>query len=163
TRHRDYYTAAAVVLDAPAGSDYERRLEQAELEIDNLRAAFDYSRDQSELEPALVMVSALQALWFTRGRIREGRAWFEAAFADLDDRRTEVAPAVHARALADKAVLDAWVGDVDSLAQAEQALVIARDLDEPALLARTLTACGFCAGQGYNPAAAAAYFTEAIG
>ena len=163
TRHRDYYTAAAVVLDAPAGSDYERRLEQAEMEIDNLRAAFGYSRDNSDIEPALVMVSALQALWFTRGRIREGRAWFDAAMSDLDDRRTEVAAAVHARALADKAVLDAWVGDIDSLAQAEQALVIARDLDEPALLARALTACGFCAGQGYNAAAAWGYFTEAIG
>jgi DNA-binding CsgD family transcriptional regulator len=163
TRHRDYYTAAAVALDAPAGSDYERRLEQAELEIDNLHAAFGCSRDNSDIEPALVMVSALQALWFTRGRIREGRAWFDAAMSDLDDRCTEVAAAVHARALADKAVLDAWVGDIDSLAQAEQALAIAGDLDEPALLARALTACGFCAGQGYNAAAAWGYFTEAIG
>ena len=162
-RHRDYYTAAAVVLDAPAGSDYERHLEQAEMEIDNLRAAFEWSRDNDDIEPALAMVSALQALWFTRGRIREGRAWFEAAFTDLDAQRDQVADAAYARALADKAVLDAWVGDIDSLAQAEQALAIARDLDEPTLLARTLTACGFCAGQGYNAAAAWAYFTEAIG
>ncbi len=162
-RHRDYYTAVAVVLDAPAGSDYERHLEQAEMEIDNLRAAFEWSRDSADIEPALAMVSALQALWFTRGRIREGRAWFEAAFADLDAQRDQVAAAAYARAVADKAVLDAWVGDIDSLAQAEQALAIARDLDEPTLLARTLTACGFCAGQGYNAAAAWAYFTEAIG
>jgi predicted ATPase/class 3 adenylate cyclase/DNA-binding CsgD family transcriptional regulator len=162
-RHRDYYTAAAVVLDAPAGSDYERHLEQAEIEIDNLRAAFEWSRDNTDIGPALAMVSALQALWFTRGWIREGRAWFEAAFCDIDGQRDQLAADAYARALADKAVLDAWVGDVDSLAQAEQALAIARDLDEPTLLARTLTACGFCAGQGYNAAAAWAYFTEAIG
>ena len=133
------------------------------MEIDNLRAAFGYSRDNSDIEPALAWCRPLQALWFTRGRIREGRAWFDAAVSDLDERRTEVAAAVHARALADKAVLDAWVGDIDSLAQAEQALGIARDLGEPALLARALTACGFCAGQGSNAAAAWEYFTEAIG
>jgi DNA-binding CsgD family transcriptional regulator len=161
--HRDYYTALAAVLDAPAGSDYERRLEQAEMEIDNLRAAFGWSRDNSDIEPALAVVSSLQALWFTRGRIREGRAWFDTALTDLDAQHAQVATAVHARALADKAVLDAWVGDIDSLAQAEQALVIARELDEPTLLARALTACGYCAGQGYNAAVAREYFTEAIG
>jgi len=39
TRHRDHYTSMAAPLDAPAGSEYEQRLEQANLEIDNLRAA----------------------------------------------------------------------------------------------------------------------------
>src|SRR5271166_2874908 len=163
THHRDHYTALATVLDAPAGSDYERRLEQAEMEIDNLRAAFGWSRDNSDLEPALTVVSSLQPLWFTRGHIREGRAWFDAALSDLDGQRAQVGAAVRARALADKAVLDAWVGDIDSLAQAEQALGIARELDEPALLARALTACGFGAGQGSNAAAAWEYFAEAIG
>ncbi|MGO9734573.1 ATP-binding protein, partial [Mycobacterium sp.] len=43
SRHRDYYTALAALLDAPAGTDYEQRIEQANLEIDNLRAAFSWS------------------------------------------------------------------------------------------------------------------------
>ena len=30
----------AALFDTPAGNDYERRIEQAETEIDNLRAAF---------------------------------------------------------------------------------------------------------------------------
>jgi predicted ATPase/class 3 adenylate cyclase/DNA-binding NarL/FixJ family response regulator len=163
TRHRDYYTALAAALDAPAGSDYERRLEQAEMEIDNLRAAFGWSRENCDIEPALVVVSSLQPLWFTRGRILEGRTWFDAALTDLDTQHADVAAAVQARAVADKAVLNAWVGDVDTLDQAERALVIARELDDPALLARALTACGFCAGQGYNVVLAHKYFTEAIG
>ena len=49
TRHRDYYTAIAAVLDAPAGDDYDRRIEQAEIEIDNLRAAFAWSRENSDI------------------------------------------------------------------------------------------------------------------
>jgi predicted ATPase/class 3 adenylate cyclase/DNA-binding CsgD family transcriptional regulator len=162
-RHRDHYTAMAAVLDAPAGSDYEQRLEQADIEIDNLRAAFAWSRENSAIELALTLASSLQPLWQARGRIREGRAWFDTALADLDAQHPEVAAAVRARALGDKAVLDTWAGAAASTDQAEQALVIARDVDDPALLARTLTACGFIAGAGYNAEVARACFAEAIG
>ncbi len=84
-----------------------------------------------------------------RGRLQEGLAWFDAALADDDAQHAEVAPAVRARALADKAVLDASVVATDSLDQAAQALAIARELDDPALLARALTACG-CIAVPYN-------------
>ncbi len=36
SRHRDHYAALADLLDAPAGGEYEQRLEQADLEVDNL-------------------------------------------------------------------------------------------------------------------------------
>ena len=105
SRHRDHYTALAALLDAPAGSDYEQRLEQAETEIDNLRAAFGWSRENSDIELALALASSLQPLWQARGRLREGLAWFDAALADLDAQHPEVAAAVRARALADSAML----------------------------------------------------------
>jgi DNA-binding CsgD family transcriptional regulator len=162
-RHRDHYTTLAAVLDAPAGSDYERRLEQAEIEIDNLRAAFGWSQENSAVELALALASSLQPLWLGRGRLREGLAWFDAAFADLDAQHLEVAAAVRARALADKAVLDAWAGAAASMDRAEQALAIAREVHEPALLARTLTAYGFIASLGYNVEVARTCFAEAIG
>ncbi len=162
TRHRDHYTAMAAVLDAPAGSDCEQRIEQANIEIDNLRAAFGWSREDSDVELALALASSLQPLWFGRGRIREGGAWFDTALADLGAQSLEVAPAVRARALADKAVLDAMVGSIDSMEQAEQAVAIARGVDDPALLARALTACGFTAGLVYSVEVAQASFAEAI-
>ena len=162
-RHRDHYTAMAAVLDAPAGRDYEQCLEQANIEIDNLRAAFSWSRENSDIEPALTLASSLQPLWLARGRLREGLAWFEATRADLDAQQLEVAAAVRARALADKAVLDTYLGAADSLDQAEQAVAIARDVDEPALLARTLTAYGFTASLGYHVELARGCFAEAIG
>src|SRR5271163_3653113 len=164
TRHRDYYTALAALLDAPAGSNYEQRIEQADIEIDNLRAAFSWSRENSAIELALTLASSLQPLWQARGRIREGRAWFDTALADLDAQHPEVAAAVRARALADKAVLDTWagVGAADSPHQAQQALVIARDLDEPALLARALTTCGIIT-HWFDAEAARGYLAEALG
>jgi predicted ATPase/class 3 adenylate cyclase/DNA-binding CsgD family transcriptional regulator len=162
TRHRDHYTAMAALLDAPAGTDYEQRLEHADIEIDNLRAAFAWSRENSDVELALALASSLQPLWQARGRLLEGLAWFDAALADLDAHHSGVRAAVRARALADRAGLAVWVGAADSSDQAQQALAIARDIDDPALLARTLTACGLIAGV-VSAEVAGPYFDEAIG
>jgi DNA-binding CsgD family transcriptional regulator len=111
----------------------------------------------------LELASSLQPLWYTRARIREGRAWFDTALADDDPHHLEVAAAVRARAFADKALLDSWALVGNSMEQAQQALAIAREVDDPALLARALTACGYVAGQFANVEAAESYFAEAVG
>ena len=162
SRHRDHYTAIAALLDAPARTDHEQRLEQAEAEMDNLRAAFVWSLETSDVGRSLELATSLQPLWFTRGRIREGLAWFDAALTGGDTHHLEVAAAVRAGALADKAVLDAWVAARISMDQAQQAVAIARELDDPALLARALTACGVVANY-YDREVARPYFAEAIG
>ena len=96
-RHRDYYSSMAALLDTPAPTGHEQRLEQAETEIDNLRAAFAWSRENSDTALASRLASSLQPLWLARGRIREGLAWFDAALADQNAHPAEVAPAVRAR------------------------------------------------------------------
>ena len=148
TRHRDYYTSLAAAVDAPAGSDYEQRLDQAETEIDNLRAAFAWSRENSDTALALTLASSLQPLWQARGRVREGLTWFDSVLTHEVAQDVEVAAAIRARALADKAVIDLVLGASDSVDRAQQALALARDIDDPAVLARTLTACGLTAA--YN-------------
>ena len=160
-RHRDHYTSMAAVLDAPAGTDYQQRVEQADIEIDNLRAAFGWSRESSDIELALTLASSLQPLWEARGRVLEGLVWFDAGLADLDAHHPGVAPAVRARALADRSLLAIRVGAAESLDQAQLALVMAREVDEPALLLRVLTACGYTAAQ--NAEVAGPYFAEALG
>jgi predicted ATPase/class 3 adenylate cyclase/DNA-binding CsgD family transcriptional regulator len=159
-RHRDYYTAMAALLDAPAATGHQRRVEQIEAEIDNLRAAFAWSRENFDVELALQIASALQPLWLTRGRLNEGLSWIDTALADLDAVDREVAPAVLARTLADAAVLDGWVGVPERREQANEALAIARQLDDPSLLVRALTAC--CGTAAFSPEQAANYFAEAI-
>src|ERR1700739_4996428 len=114
----------AALLDAPAGSDYEQRIEQADIEIDNLRAAFSWSCENSDVELAMALASSLQPLWQARGRLREGLTWFDTALADDNGKHPEVAPAVRARALADSATLGIWAGAADSPDQAQQALAI---------------------------------------
>jgi predicted ATPase/class 3 adenylate cyclase/DNA-binding CsgD family transcriptional regulator len=160
SHHRDYYTAMAALLDTPGRADYEQRLEQAEIEIDNLRAAFGWSRENSDIELALALASSLQPLWLARGRLREGLAWFDTVLTE--ENALDLEAKVRARALADKAVLDAWSGAADTLDQAQQALAIAHGIDDPALLARALTACCLIAIWN-NLEVARPYFAEAIG
>jgi len=158
TSHRDHYTAMAALLDTPAPTDREQRLEQAEIEIDNLRAAFAWSRENSDIELASQLASSLQPLWLARGRIREGLTWFDAALADQNAHPADVAPAVRAVALADYAMLDRYAGATDSTELAREALAIAREVDDPAVLARAL----FASSNAYNPEAGES-LAEAIG
>jgi predicted ATPase/class 3 adenylate cyclase/DNA-binding CsgD family transcriptional regulator len=160
SRHRDYYTAMAALLDAPARTDYQQRLDQVDVEMDNLRYALGWSLETSDTARALSLASSLQRLWLTRGRVLEGRAWFETVVGQGDLNDLEVPAAVRARALADTAVLNVWVGG--TIDPAERAVAIARELGDPALLARALTACGFVAGTRYDAEAARTYFSEAI-
>ncbi|WP_082279454.1 helix-turn-helix transcriptional regulator [Mycobacterium colombiense] len=160
TRHRDHYTGIAVILDNPTRDSHELMLERAETEIDNLRAAFAWSQENANTEQAFTLASSLLPLWLARGRIMEGAGWFDTILGDGSADSVEVAQPVRARALADRALLDAWGIALDSLDQAEEAVAIARRIDDPALLARALTAClGIAA---YNAEVARPYFAEAI-
>jgi predicted ATPase/class 3 adenylate cyclase/DNA-binding CsgD family transcriptional regulator len=160
TRHRDYYTSMAALLDAPARTDYQQRLDQADVEMDNLRSALGWDLEESDTEGALALASSLQPLWLARGRVLEGRAWYETVVGEGDLNDLDVPAAVRARALADSAVLNVWVGG--TIDRAQRALAIARELGDPALLARALTACGFVAGTRYDGEAARTYFSEAV-
>jgi predicted ATPase/class 3 adenylate cyclase len=81
-RHRDHYTAIAAQLAAAAGDGYERRIEQAEAEIDNLRGAFAWGRERSLPHLGLTLAAALLPLWVTRRRMQEGLDWLDAVLAD---------------------------------------------------------------------------------
>lgn len=159
-RHRDHYTAIAAALDAPSIAGHERRLNQTDIEIDNLRAAFAWSRENGDTDQALLLASSLQPLWRARGRLQEGRTWFDAALDDYDARCGEVDRGLYARVLADQAFMDGHAGITDRLDQAQKALGIARDIDDPPLLIRALTACGGLAA--YNAEVARPLLAEAV-
>jgi predicted ATPase/class 3 adenylate cyclase/DNA-binding CsgD family transcriptional regulator len=159
-RHRDYYTSVATRLDAPARHDYEQLIEQAEVHFDNLRAAFAWSYETGSTAKALELASSLQPVWLARGRLVEGLAWLDTALSCCNGNGSELPSTVRARALADKAVLNSWVDVSVSLNQAQEALAIAREADDPRLLTRALTACGCITA--HEPDVARPYFDEAI-
>ncbi|BBX00619.1 LuxR family transcriptional regulator [Mycolicibacterium moriokaense] len=154
TRHRDYYVVAAAALEN------KDLVKWAERETGNLLAAHAWSTDCAEFEPALRLISSLQRLWETRGRMGEGIAAFDLVFNDERYRDEDVATAVWTRAVADRSILTAWISDPASLERAEEALAAAREVGDSALIASCLAACGALAY--YSPDVSKAYFTDAI-
>ena len=112
-RHRDHYTAMAALLDAPARTDHERRVEQAEEDMDNLRAAFVWSLEAGDVGRSSRTRNIVAAAVVHTGP-HSGRAGLvRRRPRGGDGSNLEVADAVRAAALADKAVLDAWVARQD--------------------------------------------------
>jgi predicted ATPase/class 3 adenylate cyclase/DNA-binding CsgD family transcriptional regulator len=160
-RHRDHYTRLAVLLDQPSSAGQREHVEQAESEIDNLRAAFTWSCDADDGERALQLASALQPLWLTRGRVQEGLSWINAGLSDPYNPPADMTPTTYARALADHAVLTAAVGAPVGMEQPERALAIAREVGEAGLLLHALVACG--CSVAFNAEVARPYLDEAAG
>ncbi len=100
-------------------------------------------------------------LWLARGRIREGLTWFDAALTDQDGQPAKWRRRCARGARRQRPRSTRIVGATDSMEQALEALAIAREVDDPALLLRALTACGGIAV--YDPEVARPYFAEAIG
>jgi predicted ATPase/class 3 adenylate cyclase/DNA-binding CsgD family transcriptional regulator/predicted negative regulator of RcsB-dependent stress response len=158
SRHRDYYTAMAAELDAPADTGHARRLEQAEIEIDNLRGAFAWSLENGDTEPALQLAASLQPLWFSRWRMREGLAWLDAALTAEAPKDADQNPA-HVGALADKGLLLSFSGYNEGVRIVDRALALAHEIGDPALMIRALVAHGI--GYAHDAHVAGADFLEA--
>ncbi len=154
-RHRDHYTAMAAMFDSPTSADHQRRIDEAQTEIDNLRAAFAWSRENGDTELAQALAASLLPLWVSRGLMQEGLNWLSAALADADgDSR-----ATRVRASVAKAVLDSFRGVTVDLDEAKGTLAAARELGDAGLVARALTACACRAADDRE--LSVAYFTEA--
>ncbi len=157
-RHRDHYLEVAASLENGAAD--QQQIDRVAVEIDNLRAVLAWSVDQGDSDSALRLASALVPLWLISGRVREAlMAWFDAALGQNEG--AAATSAVRARALADRALLHTWAIGVDSATWAEQAVTMAREIGDPALLARALTACGVMTAYGGQDGRQ--YFDEAFG
>ena len=127
-------------MESQGHSGDEQLLHWAQTEIDNLRAAFAWSRENSDLETALQLILSLRPLWLRGGRAQEALVGLDAVLAD--ESHSGIAPAVWVGAVAQQGILAAWVALPMDLGRAQEALTVARQLDDPALIARALIACG---------------------
>ena len=146
-----------MLLRAPT---IEQQLEQTETEIDNLRAAFAWSREGADIDTAMRIAVSLSPLWLGRGKIREGLAWLDTAFAAERGMGVEAERATRSRAMAEKSMFDTVVLGIDRTELAEEALRLARDEGDPVVVARALSARA--RGTGRDAAAAEPFIAEAI-
>lgn len=157
-RHRDHYTAAAAAHEARGHAGDEELLRWAQSEVDNVRAAFAWSRESGNPEMALQLISSLRPLWLRGGRVMEALAGFDAVLGDAD--HSTIEPSVWVRAVAHRSILSAWVGLPCDPERAQMALAIAREIGDPALISRALIACGMLTL--YRAEQSQQYFAEAI-
>jgi predicted ATPase/class 3 adenylate cyclase/DNA-binding CsgD family transcriptional regulator len=157
TRHRDYYTTRAIDLESKGLAGVEKLLQWAQSEIENLRASYGWSRENSDAETAMRLILSLQPLWLRTGRVGEALAGLDALLTD--EERSPVAPAVRAGAVIQRQFLAAWMGLPTDLNPLQDALAVARQLDNPALITRALITCGMAAV--YHAELAQPYFAEA--
>jgi len=159
TRQRGYFVALAGRLDRRGDGDRRRLIWRLESDIDNLRAAFQWSLELSDSETALRLTSSLQPLWLDRSRMTEGLAWFDAALDGEPQGAKPVAPEVRVRAVAEAAVLELYASTPLRIAQVAEAVAEARQIGDPALLAVALLGAGYAAGP--RPGAGRPYLEEA--
>jgi predicted ATPase/DNA-binding CsgD family transcriptional regulator/Tfp pilus assembly protein PilF len=84
-RHTAYYLALAEAAERELqGERQSMWLNRLEQEHDNLRAALQWSLDQTDLDIAARLASALWQFWHIRGYMSEGQRWFKTILAHQD-------------------------------------------------------------------------------
>lgn len=119
-------------------------LDQLDRELDNLRAALAWQPADAAagaaLEEKLRVAGKLFLYWHLRGRYTEAITWLDTLLAQP---AAETPSAGRSWALATAAALKASTGDNSTVyAQANEALAIARQLDDPQALANALHILG---------------------
>ena len=123
-------------------------LDRLETEHDNMRAALDWAAESGNIKSGLRLAGALGWFWNRRSYMSEGRNRLETFLvADAEDRS-----AARAKALHHLLELSSELGDFTYVIERfEQALNLARDLEDRRIKAWLLCSLGFFATYVHNP------------
>jgi len=158
-RHAQVY--ADLTRDAPAGLDGPEQafwISRIEVEHDNLRAALAFAIERAD-QVALQLVAQVHRFWLLHGLVREGRRWIRAAL----DACPAGDPVLRANALFAGGAIEIYFADFDAaVAQTEECLRLARELDDWRLVARALNNLAICAGARGDHEAATALHEQSL-
>ncbi len=142
SRHADHYAALAErARDEMAGHQQATWIKRLDAELDNLRAALNWSLANGAVATGQTIAGSLPRYWEIRGNLTEGRAWTERALAAGGAGTRE-----RSAALISAATLARRQGEYQrAIDLYEEALGIARDLDEPSTVASVLNNLGVVA------------------
>ncbi len=122
----------AAIIRGPVAPEQLRRMAT---EHDNLRAALSWLREREEGEAFLRLAATAWPFWLFGNHLSEGRAWLEQALAAAPN----APPALRAQALRGFGLLARPLGnDTRAVDCLEESLTLARSVDDPAGLARSL-------------------------
>lgn len=147
--------AAAAHLVAPDQATWMRRLDD---DLGNVRAALEWSLNESDGADALVIMCATWRFWSVRGLASEGRSWIERALAQAPHTET---PA-YVSALNGAGYLAEDQNDLEAAwAFFQRAQVLAREIGDVIGQARASTGLGTVAHDRGDYATAIPYHSEA--
>jgi len=139
-QHTEYFLTLAELAEPEVRAAHDRSwASRLETEHDNMRAALSRSLAGNDPDIGLRLACALWGFWRHSGHAAEGRRWLEEALAQ----RGSQTVTLRAKALRRESVFAWFHGDVEmALAAAEEALTLARELDDPDLIGRSLMQLG---------------------
>jgi predicted ATPase/class 3 adenylate cyclase len=158
--HARYYSA--LVEQAGPGLSREPEpswLDRLEIEHANLRAALEWSLDQSDPALCLRLASNLRPFWQIRGFLRDGYQWLERALA----KGQSAPPTTRAAVLFDLGRLAFDLGDyARAPGYFETSLTLRRELDDKPGVVESLTNLGMAVAARGQAARARALHQEAL-
>jgi tetratricopeptide (TPR) repeat protein len=160
-RHAEHWMAVAEglaeALKGPSQDDVVRRLDR---ELDNLRAALDWTVEAQEADLGLRLAVALDDYWRLSSHVREGVSRLSALLAiGQEAGRT----ALRARALSVLSGLHGWIDDPERMIEAaDEAVAISRGLGDDRGLAAAMSTLGWAHLQLGRMGPARRNVTEAI-
>ncbi|GAB7003189.1 LuxR family transcriptional regulator [Nocardioides sp. AN3] len=158
-RHRDWclwlVETAGAEWVGPHQSEWAERLET---EHANLRRALEFSTSEPGEARTALRMAAVPWLWGGTSHLNEGRLWLDRALA-LDREPSHE----RAWALATAAYIAVFQGDEEAMATLpEEALALARELDDAPAIAYALHALGMRQTVSSDPSSAIPPLTEAL-
>jgi predicted ATPase/DNA-binding winged helix-turn-helix (wHTH) protein len=158
-RHAAFFLSMAETFEPELlGTRQVERLEQLEVEHDNLRAALRWAIEREQAETALRLAGALSWFWLVRGHFTEGRRWLAQALA-----QEGAHPSARAKALHGAGTL-AWPQGDNQAAHGffEAGLALARAGGDRRLLAGSCLGLGIVAMNRGGYVAARALFEQCL-
>ena len=152
-RHLDYYLKLAEDAEVHNfGRQQITWFDRLEVEIDNHRSALAFAEAGDGAEKGLRLAATLATFWTVRGHFIEGANWLERLLAVNQD-----APAKHrAYALTGLSRLVGHIGDGHTgQMRGEEALSLAQSINDPWLIAWSLSNLGFFTNLALSPNRAA--------
>lgn len=159
-RHRSWFAtfAEAIGADLVGGKPQEATLARCDAELDNLRAAFDWSIARGHAD-ALRICASLRAYWLYRGFLHEGRARLEEAIDALPAAPSQL----RMEAMMGAGRLATEMGDVTGArAHHDRARELAVASGDPRHLATALRYQAHLAHQSGDASAAARLIAQAV-
>ncbi len=160
-RHLDYVVQFAREVEPSLTlAENAEWADRAGLELDNIRAALDWSLERKPLS-ALHILYSLMFFWQNSEYLPEGKRWYEQALLRTDGELGDEFKRARARVFTALAAASVAHGDIQTAVRArDESLRLYADLGQPPETARGLAFAVLTATYAGDAEAAEAYFTE---